>query len=113
MSRTCGVSPVGIEPLRFWIMPTKTMSLVGSIQNQVPKAPPHQKLSRPCGLPHGLDSFWWGGAFGTWFWIDPTNDIVFVGMIQNLNGSIPTGETPQVRDISPRAVYAALSDKKA
>ena len=65
------------------------------------------------GLPHGLDSYWWGGAFGTWFWIDPTNDLVFVGMIQNLNGSTPTGGTPPVRDISPKAVYAALTDKKA
>lgn len=65
------------------------------------------------GLPHGQDSYWWGGAFGTWFWIDPANDIVFVGMIQNLNGSIPGGGTPAVRDISPKAVYAALADKKA
>jgi CubicO group peptidase (beta-lactamase class C family) len=65
------------------------------------------------GLPHGQDSYWWGGAFGTWFWIDPTNDIVFVGMIQNLNGSIPGRGTPPVREISPKAVYAALSDKKA
>ncbi len=37
--------------------------------------------------PQGLDSFYWGGAFGTWFWIDPTNDLVFVGMIQNLQAA--------------------------
>lgn len=65
------------------------------------------------GLPHGQDSYWWGGAFGTWFWIDPTHDIVFVGMIQNLEGSIPGRGTPAVRDISPAAVYAALADRKA
>ena len=65
------------------------------------------------GLAQGIDSYWWGGAFGTWFWIDPTNDIVFVGMIQNMNGSVPGGGTPAVRDISPRAVYAALTDRKA
>ncbi len=65
------------------------------------------------GLAQGVDSYWWGGAFGTWFWIDPTNDIVFVGMIQNMNGSVPGGGTPAVRDISPKAVYAALNDKKA
>ncbi|WP_293679061.1 serine hydrolase [uncultured Phenylobacterium sp.] len=65
------------------------------------------------GAPHGRDTFWWGGAFGTWFWIDPTNDIVFVGMIQNLNGFIPGAGTPPVRSISAEAVYAALSDKKA
>ena len=60
------------------------------------------------GLPHGQDTFWWGGAFGTWFWIDPTHDIVFVGMIQNLGGSIPGGGTPDVRTDSARLVYAAL-----
>ena len=65
------------------------------------------------GLPHGQDSYWWGGAFGTWFWIDPTNDIVFVGMIQNLRGSVPGAGTPAVREISPKAVYAALTEKKA
>jgi len=63
------------------------------------------------GTPQGLNSFYWGGAFGTWFWIDPTNDLVFVGMIQNLNGSTPTGGTPPTRTISPRLTYAALTDK--
>jgi CubicO group peptidase (beta-lactamase class C family) len=60
--------------------------------------------------PRGKNSFYWGGAFGTWFWIDPTNDIIVVGMIQNVNGSIPTGSTPPLRTLSPRMVYAALSD---
>jgi len=58
--------------------------------------------------PHGKDTFYWGGAFGTWFWIDPTNDIVFVGMIQNLNGSIPGAGTPNLREITSRRLYAAL-----
>ena len=58
--------------------------------------------------PHGKDTFYWGGAFGTWFWIDPTNDVVFVGMIQNLNGSIPGAGTPNLREITPRRLYAAL-----
>jgi CubicO group peptidase (beta-lactamase class C family) len=52
------------------------------------------------GSPQGLNSFYWGGAFGTWFWIDPTNDLVFVGMIQNLNGSNPAQGTPATRVIS-------------
>ncbi|WP_334165297.1 serine hydrolase domain-containing protein [Phenylobacterium sp.] len=60
------------------------------------------------GLPHGLDSYWWGGAFGTWFWIDPTHDVVFVGMIQNVRGSVPGAGTPEVRANSAKAVYAAL-----
>jgi CubicO group peptidase (beta-lactamase class C family) len=64
------------------------------------------------GLPQGKDSYWWGGAFGTWFWIDPANDLVFVGMIQNVRGSVPGGGSPPVREISPRLVYAALTDRK-
>ena len=60
--------------------------------------------------PQGKDTFYWGGAFGTWFWIDPTHDLIFVGMIQNLNGSTPTGGTPQTRPLSARLAYAALSD---
>ncbi|MGQ3016832.1 serine hydrolase domain-containing protein [Phenylobacterium sp.] len=63
------------------------------------------------GTPQGLNSFYWGGAFGTWFWIDPTNDLVFVGMIQNLRGSIPGAGTPPMRDISPRLVYEALTTR--
>jgi CubicO group peptidase (beta-lactamase class C family) len=61
------------------------------------------------GTPRGRDSFYWGGAFGTWFWIDPTNDLLVIGMIQNLNGSLPTGATPPMRIISPKMVYAALT----
>lgn len=62
--------------------------------------------------PQGKDSYYWGGAFGTWFWIDPTNDVVFVGMIQNLNGSIPGRDTPDVRSTSYPLVYKALTDPK-
>jgi CubicO group peptidase (beta-lactamase class C family) len=61
--------------------------------------------------PQGKDTFYWGGAFGTWFWLDPTNDVIFVGMIQNINGSVPGGGTPAVRQISPRLTYAALTQK--
>ena len=62
--------------------------------------------------PEGRNSFYWGGAFGTWFWIDPTNDVVVVGMIQNLGGSSPTGGSPQVRPLSRQLVYQALVDPK-
>lgn len=65
------------------------------------------------GLPQGLDSYWWGGAFGTWFWIDPTHEVIFVGMIQNLRGSIPGAGTPDVRGQSARLVYAALEGARA
>jgi CubicO group peptidase (beta-lactamase class C family) len=63
-------------------------------------------------LPDGKNSFYWGGAFGTWFWIDPTNDVIVVGMMQNVNGSRPTGGSPQVRPLSRKLVYAALVDPK-
>jgi CubicO group peptidase (beta-lactamase class C family) len=60
----------------------------------------------------GRNSFYWGGAYGTWFWIDPTNDVVVVGMIQNLSGSSPTGGSPQVRALSRQLVHQALLDPK-
>ena len=62
--------------------------------------------------PDGKNTFYWGGAFGTWFWIDPTNDLLVIGMVQNLNGSAPTGGSPQVRPLSRRLVYQALVDPK-
>ena len=62
--------------------------------------------------PEGRGSFYWGGAFGTWFWLDPVNDVVVVGMIQNVNGSSPTGGSPQVRPLSRQLVYQALVDRK-
>ena len=62
--------------------------------------------------PDGRNTFYWGGAFGTWFWIDPTNDVVVVGMMQNISGSSPTGGSPQVRPLSRQLVYQALVDPK-
>ena len=62
--------------------------------------------------PEGRGSFYWGGAFGTWFWIDPANDVVVVGMMQNVSGSTPTGGSPQVRALSRQLVYQALVDPK-
>ena len=60
----------------------------------------------------GRGSYYWGGAFGTWFWIDPANDVVVVGMIQNLNGSSPDSGSPPVRALSRTLVYQALADPK-
>jgi CubicO group peptidase (beta-lactamase class C family) len=62
------------------------------------------------GTPLGRGSYYWGGAFGTWFWIDPTNDLVFVGMIQNQGGSRPDQGTPPVRSLAYEATYGALTD---
>jgi CubicO group peptidase (beta-lactamase class C family) len=60
----------------------------------------------------GVESFYWGGAFGTWFWIDPVNDMIVVGMIQNVAGSQTAAGNPAVREQSARAVYAAMTDRR-
>jgi CubicO group peptidase (beta-lactamase class C family) len=52
------------------------------------------------------ESYYWGGAYGTWFWIDPVNDVVFVGMIQNRAAQL-SGDS-SLRQISARTAYAAL-----
>ena len=59
---------------------------------------------------HKASTYYWGGAFGTWFWIDPVNDVIVVGMIQNLNGSTPGRGTPDLRGSSAKLVYQALTD---
>jgi CubicO group peptidase (beta-lactamase class C family) len=59
----------------------------------------------------GVESFYWGGAFGTWFWIDPVNDLIVIGLIQNVAGTTPDG-APAMRELSARAVYAALTDRR-
>jgi CubicO group peptidase (beta-lactamase class C family) len=66
---------------------------------------------KAASTPQGKDSFYWGGAFGTWFWIDPANDLIFVGMIQNLDGSRPDAGTPPTRALSYPLVYQALAAK--
>jgi CubicO group peptidase (beta-lactamase class C family) len=63
------------------------------------------------GSSHGRNTFYWGGAFGTWFWIDPANDVIVVGMIQNVNASVPDGGSPPLRVLSQKLVYQALSDR--
>lgn len=60
----------------------------------------------------GIESFYWGGAFGTWFWIDPVNDMTVIGLIQNVSGSTPNTGTPPVRELSAKAVYAAMTDRR-
>ena len=62
--------------------------------------PAAAKTAKPAG------TFYWGGAFGTWFWIDPVSETILIGMIQNLRGSIPGAGTPDVRELSARAIYA-------
>ncbi|WP_374471211.1 serine hydrolase domain-containing protein [Phenylobacterium sp.] len=66
---------------------------------------------KAAATPQGKDTYYWGGAFGTWFWIDPTNDLVFVGMIQNLDGSRPDAGTPPTRAISYPLVYQAVTGR--
>ena len=61
----------------------------------------------------GIESFYWGGAFGTWFWIDPVNDMIVIGFIQNVGGSTPAAGNPLLREMSAKAVYAAMTDRKS
>jgi CubicO group peptidase (beta-lactamase class C family) len=60
----------------------------------------------------GIESFYWGGAFGTWFWIDPVNELIVVGLIQNVAGSQTAAGNPAVRELSAEAVYAAMTDRR-
>jgi CubicO group peptidase (beta-lactamase class C family) len=60
----------------------------------------------------GIESFYWGGAFGTWFWIDPLNEMIVIGMIQNVAGSQTAAGNPAVREQSAKAVYAAMTDRR-
>jgi CubicO group peptidase (beta-lactamase class C family) len=59
------------------------------------------------------NSFYWGGAFGTWFWIDPDHDLIVIGMIQNLSGSTPGAGTPPNREISAKAVAEAMINARS
>jgi len=61
----------------------------------------------------GVQSYYWGGAFGTWFWIDPMNDMTVIGFIQNLSGSTPGAGTPPARELSAQCVYAAMTDRRS
>ena len=60
----------------------------------------------------GIESFYWGGAFGTWFWIDPVNEMIVIGMIQNVAGSQTAAGNPAVREQSAEAAYAAMTDRR-
>lgn len=97
------------------LQPGVGVDLYGPVQKGIGFGMDFAVHRRPAesGLPQGLDSYWWGGAFGTWFWIDPVNDVVFVGMIQNLRGSVPGAGTPDVRGQSAKLVYAALQETRA
>lgn len=54
-------------------------------------------------MPKG--SFFWGGAFGTWFWIDPTNSVIFIGLINQM-GALSGDVT--LRQTSAKAIYEGL-----
>ena len=62
---------------------------------------------KSAGLPFGIDTYYWGGAAGTWFWIDPVNDLAFIGMIQVQGGYRPGAMN--FRADSATLVYAALA----
>ena len=59
---------------------------------------------------YGKDTYWWGGAAGTWFWIDPANDLIVIGMIQQVagTGATASGTLPDVRGLSHVLTYQAV-----
>jgi CubicO group peptidase (beta-lactamase class C family) len=59
---------------------------------------------------YGKDTYWWGGAAGTWFWIDPVNDLIVIGMIQQVagTGASATEALPDVRGLSRALTYQAV-----
>ena len=59
---------------------------------------------------YGKDTYWWGGAAGTWFWIDPVNDLIVIGMIQQVagTGATASGTLPDVRGLSHVLTYQAV-----
>ena len=57
------------------------------------------KMSAPKG------TYYWRGAFGTWFWIDPVNEIIFIGMIQS-----KTPVEPDLLNTAMRAVYGEVPE---
>jgi CubicO group peptidase (beta-lactamase class C family) len=60
---------------------------------------------------YGKNTYFWGGAFGTWFWIDPTNDLLFVGMVQTFGGpGSGVSGAGSLRTLSAAATYEALVD---
>jgi CubicO group peptidase (beta-lactamase class C family) len=67
-------------------------------------------LDPPAAARFGKNTYFWGGAFGTWFWIDPTNDLLFVGMVQTFGGGAGVDGAANLRGLSAAAVYDALTD---
>ncbi|TID20489.1 beta-lactamase/transpeptidase-like protein [Venturia nashicola] len=63
-----------------------------------------KKQQKVENMPKG--SFFWGGAFGTWFWIDPANNVTFVGLVNQAGGL--SGDST-LRQASARALYTGLS----
>ena len=53
-----------------------------------------------------VQSYFWGGLFGTWFWIDPVNDLIAIGFV-NI-GSLTTAGTELVRGLVAGLIYKAI-----
>lgn len=53
------------------------------------------------------DSFFWGGAYCTWFWIDPVNEVVCIRMISTLGTDLEGSSF--LRELSAKYVYGAVN----
>ncbi|KAF2096864.1 beta-lactamase/transpeptidase-like protein [Rhizodiscina lignyota] len=56
-----------------------------------------------------LESYFWGGLYGTWFWIDPVNDMIVIGFINIISGTTMAG-SPLLREVSARLIYKAVKE---
>ena len=58
---------------------------------------------------YGVDTYSWGGAFGTYFWVDPTNELFASGMVQIMNGGSQhlgaNAEYPDLKKGSAQLLY--------
>ncbi len=106
------------------ILKPETVKLIHSAQTPTGVQEPRGMLN---GLEFGVDvaivrdplqspfkyapgSYFWGGAYGTWFWIDPANTVVVVGMQQHLDN--PQTGHDSLSTLSTNAVYKALAVKR-
>jgi CubicO group peptidase (beta-lactamase class C family) len=57
----------------------------------------------------GIQSYFWGGLYGTWFWIDPINDMIVIGFINNFSSTTSAGAT-LLREMSAKLAYGAMNE---
>jgi CubicO group peptidase (beta-lactamase class C family) len=60
-------------------------------------------------ITYGLQSYFWGGLYGTLFWIDPVNDMIVIVFVNNIDSSTPAVSTLVYR-LSAQLAYRAMNE---